>query len=94
MLQAHNMMAEHSYAVCLLCGNMSMLQAAHPISAHLSSVLHCVSTRCVCHKSSCLLCRADMMDQTTGDYIEWPSDDSLDIAIGMAQITATTPTQP
>lgn len=71
-----------------------MLQAAHPISAHLSSVLHCVSTGCVCRKSSCLLCGADTMDQNTGDYIEWPSDDSLGMAMGMAQITATTPTQP
>ena len=33
------------------------------------------------------------MDINQGDYIEWPSDDRLGMAMGMAQIIATTPAQ-
>ena len=42
-------------------------------------------------ESFCLLCDADKKGQNQGDYIEWPSDDRLGLAMGMPQITAPHP---
>lgn len=35
-----------------------------------------------------MVCDAESVDDHTGDFIEWPSDDHLGMAMGMAQITA------